>query len=352
MKSQNFIKKLNPIALKYEFLNIYVSKDYSNGSNILNIDKEKFKVIKEIAAKREIEILKGDYQPDNLKRTDDLYLFFERNENLQIPRYKSVLLHLKDFCQKENIKKPTLRQFNSDLCLKFQNYLINKPKPPISQTTVHGYMVALKTFFNRAIKQKLIKENPIDFNIPKAVETKRTTLNLEELKILMNCEFDTKVYNHKIIRNAFLFACFTGLRRSDILLLKWSDIENNQIQIIQYKTRTKKREYNHIPLSEQAQTILLTIEKNPENDLIFWNMPSKTTIDRYLVNWGLAAGLKKHIHFHCSRHSFATIGLTFGIDLYTMKELLGHAQISMTQVYGKIVDNKKKAEIMKFPTLD
>lgn len=341
----------NGKARMYEFLNIYVSKAYTASDKILKIDKEKIEISKEIAARREIEILKGEYRPYNKQKTDNLLLFFERNENLENPRFKAVLLHLKNFCTTEKIHTPTFQIFNTDLVLKFQNYLLNKQDPPIGQTSVHNYMITLKTTFNRAIKQGLIKENPITFGIPKAVESKRTTLDISELQNLVNCDFETRISNYHVIRNAFLFSCFTGLRHSDILLLKWNDIENNTIRIIQYKTRTKKPEYNFIPLSEQAQSILAQIEKT-ENDTIFWNMPNNTTTSRYLKNWGLAAGLKKHLHFHAARHTFATIGLTHGIDLYTMKELLGHSQITMTQIYAKIVNQKKKAEILKFPKLN
>jgi len=336
---------------KYEFLNIYVSKEYTAQDKILKQDKEKYEIAKNISNQREMEILKGEYFPDDKKRTDDLFLFFERNENLQIPRYKSILIHLKDFCNKEKINKPTLKSFNTELCLRFQNYLINK-LPKISQTTVHGYMIALKTSFFRAIKQSMLKENPITFDIPKAIETNRTTLDLNELKQLLNCQFETKVTGAETIKKSFLFACFTGLRKSDILRIKWTDIQDNQLSIIQYKTRNAKPIYNHISLSEQAVSILSTIEKNKDNDLIFWDIPSKTTVDKFLINWGYAAQIKKHIHFHASRHTFATIGLTFGIDLYTMQNLLGHSSISQTQIYAKIVNAKQRMEILKMPKLD
>ncbi len=106
-----------------------------------------------------------------------------------------------------------------------------------------------------------------------------------------------------------------------------------------------------VPLVADVMEILDNLPRHPSNKRVFWDLPSSQVVNVYLKFWALEAGLKKNLHFHAARHTFATIGLTFGMDIYTMKELLGHSKIEMTQIYAKIVDQKKKLEMAKFPSL-
>lgn len=72
---------------------------------------------------------------------------------------------------------------------------------------------------------------------------------------------------------------------------------------------------------------------------------TSTTVEVVLGEWMQKAGIQKHITYHCSRHTAATMLLTLGADLYTVSKILGHRSIRMTEVYAKIVD-KKKIETM------
>ena len=74
-------------------------------------------------------------------------------------------------------------------------------------------------------------------------------------------------------------------------------------------------------------------------------------INRHIARWVKAAGIEKKITFHCARHSFATIGLTNDIDIYTLSKLLGHKDITSTQIYAKLIDKKKDEAIDKIPIL-
>lgn len=60
-------------------------------------------------------------------------------------------------------------------------------------------------------------------------------------------------------------------------------------------------------------------------------------------------GIDKHITFHCSRHTFATMMLTLGVDIYTVSKLLGHRRVTTTQIYGNIVDKKKREAVDMIP---
>ena len=80
-------------------------------------------------------------------------------------------------------------------------------------------------------------------------------------------------------------------------------------------------------------------EKTSE-DAVF-DLPSTATINIFLKPWAKAAGIDKRFSFHTVRHTFATMMLTFGAHLYTTSKLLGHADLKMTQMYAKIVNQKK-----------
>jgi integrase len=94
-----------------------------------------------------------------------------------------------------------------------------------------------------------------------------------------------------------------------------------------------------IPLSEEAKRWL----PDPKGfNVPFFDIPTTgTVIGRALRKWAEAAGIDKHLSFHCSRHTFGTMMLTLGADLYTTSKLLGHTDVKMTQVYAKIINRKK-----------
>lgn len=74
-------------------------------------------------------------------------------------------------------------------------------------------------------------------------------------------------------------------------------------------------------------------------------MPSNQYIGKILTNWAALAGIKKHVTFHVSRHTFATMALTAGSDIYTISKLLGHSYVKTTQIYAKVVDRKKEEAV-------
>ena len=82
-----------------------------------------------------------------------------------------------------------------------------------------------------------------------------------------------------------------------------------------------------------------------------FSIPKKSHANVILKEWSRDAGIKKHLTYHVSRHSFATMSLTLGVDLYTVSKLLGHKQISATQVYAKIIDKKKEEAINSLPNI-
>ena len=93
------------------------------------------------------------------------------------------------------------------------------------------------------------------------------------------------------------------------------------------------------PLSQQAVKWLP--ERGEDDALVFPKVSDRLKLGDYLKIWMAAAGIKKKITFHCARHTFATMMLTIGADIYTTSKLMGHTSVRSTQIYAKIVDEAK-----------
>ncbi len=177
-------------------------------------------------------------------------------------------------------------------------------------------------------------------------ESRREYLTIDELNTLVAtpCEND-------ILKRAALFSALTGLRHSDIQKLKWNEIslDNNQPRINFTQKKTKSVEY--MPISQQALEICG--EPKSPNDLVFENLTNPAWINRPLKTWVAKAGIIKNITFHCFRHTFATLQLSSGTDIYTVSKMLGHTNVKTTQVYAKVIDEKKNkaAEAIQLKSL-
>ena len=96
-----------------------------------------------------------------------------------------------------------------------------------------------------------------------------------------------------------------------------------------------------MPFSDQAY--LLCGERGDADRLVFEGLQDPSWINRPVKKWIEASGITKHITFHCFRHTYATLQLTNGTDIYTVSKMLGHRKVTTTQIYAKIVDEKKEA---------
>ena len=95
-----------------------------------------------------------------------------------------------------------------------------------------------------------------------------------------------------------------------------------------------------MPISSQAYQ--LCGERLDGKQLVFEGLPDPSWISKPLQRWIQSAGITKHITFHCSRHTYATLQLASGTDIYTVSKMLGHTNVRTTQVYTKVVDKKKE----------
>ena len=114
-------------------------------------------------------------------------------------------------------------------------------------------------------------------------------------------------------------------------------MNGNQVQLHFIQQKTKGVEY--IPISKQALQLCGT-PRQPEQ-LVFEDLPDPAWISKPLKRWIEAAGITKPITFHNFRHTYATLQLSSGTDIYTVSKMLGHTNVKTTQIYAKVVDEKK-----------
>lgn len=235
-----------------------------------------------------------------------------------------------------------LDEVDKQFCIDFINYLrtVHRTKEGrnLSPSTVYTHAGSFQMALNEAVRQGLIEENPwakLDrVDKPKEPESKREYLTIDEVKKLTETPFF-----HEYVRQAFLFSCFCGIRAVDLEQLRWKYIFEDQgqwrIGIVQQKTG----EVLYSPLSKQAVKWLP--ERGEDDALVFPKVADRLRLGDYLKIWLAAAGIKKTITFHCARHTFATMMLTVGADIYTTSKLMGHTSVRSTQIYAKIVDEAK-----------
>ena len=172
-------------------------------------------------------------------------------------------------------------------------------------------------------------------------ESERGFLTYDELKALANtpCEIP-------VLGNAFLFSASTGLRWSDIEKLTWHEVQHSKEMGYYIRFRQKKTKgLETLPFSENAFNLLP--KQEPDMDLVFGNLKYSAWYNVKLKQWIMKAGISKNITFHSARHTYATLQLTLGTDIYTVSKLLGHKNISTTQIYAKVIDEKKRVAANK-----
>ncbi|PZX16449.1 site-specific recombinase XerD [Breznakibacter xylanolyticus] len=224
----------------------------------------------------------------------------------------------------------------------FKEYLLtttsNKSeKAKLSNNSALSYFNKVKAALKQAYKDGLIQ---VDLNARispiKEAETRREYLTIEELNQLANTPC-----NNDLLKRTALFSALTGMAFKEIQNLTWQDISHIEGQGYLILTKRQKTQRdNYLPISEQAYSLLG--EKGNATDKVFNGFNYSAYQNKHLYHWIGAAGITKNITFHCFRHTFATLQLYNGTDIYTVSKMLGHKDLKTTQVYAKIVDDSKR----------
>jgi len=250
----------------------------------------------------------------------------------------SAYHYLEDFTN----GKLKFADLNEVFCNDFREHLLttksNKSdKVRLAQNSAVSYFNKFKAALKQAYKDGYLTTD-LNKNIEpiKQTETQRNFLTIEELNSLVK-----KDCLNPLIKRAAIFSALTGLRFSDIQKLLWSELEyiEGNGYFIQFKQQ-KTKGVEMMPISEQAYTLLG--EPKEPTDRVFEGLTYSAYSNKHLAQWVGAAGITKEITFHCFRHTYATLQLSKGTDIYTVSKMLGHRELKTTQVYAKIIDQTKR----------
>jgi len=209
-------------------------------------------------------------------------------------------------------------------------------KTTLSQNTASAYFNKIKAGLRKAPKGGILDDDLINsIGTIKITDTSREYLSLEELNKLIETPC-----NNDLLKRAALFSALTGLRFSDIQKLTWGELrKDNGLYSLKF-TQKKTKGSEVLPISEQAVSFMG--EPGAPTEQVFEGLVYSAYQNRHISQWIGAAGITKDITFHCFRHTYATLLLGAGTNIYTISKMLGHKNVKTTQVYAKIMDEAKR----------
>ena len=336
-----------------EYLKLHVSKDYTKveNKNILSKDKENWELAMAIQAKRLLQVKESlaGFIPKSSKQ-DFIAYYREQAAQKGHGSYQHALIYLLEYNKSEKLSFKVLDEFY------LKGLITYMKSQELSLSSVRMYLDRISIILNQAVKSKIIQVNPFSYlnrgnggDIPPDIKRKIEYLTIQELRQLNNTPY------RESVRHFFLFSCFSGLRLSDLMKMKWTDVDKKTLTYTQTKQGNTKTHY--LPLSGQALKLLKSIQAYQKKELganlplIFGHVPDKRTMNRHLKDWAVKAKLNKNIHIHVGRHTFATLALSNGVSLYTVSKMLGHSSISETQIYAEVIDSEKQKAANSIPLL-
>jgi len=332
-----------------EFLGLYIYEKPKDPIDKLH-NKDVIRIAEQIKRNRESTLNKPEiysgYEKEQLKIKErgecDFVVYFkqltDKREGTNLGNWLSAYKYLKLFTE----GKRKFSDLNEAFCDEFRDFLLTTKSyksntSTISQNSALSYFNKLKASLKQAYKDGYLQT---DLNLQiapvKQAETHRNFLTIEELNSLVKTEC-----LNPLIKRAALFSALTGLRFSDIKKMVWSELEyiEGQGYFIQF-TQQKTKGVEKMPINDQAFSLLG--ERRGPNDKVIDGLQYSAYENKYLAKWIGLAGITKDITFHSFRHTFATLQLSNGTDIYTVSKMLGHRELKTTQIYAKVIDKTKR----------
>ncbi len=332
---------------KKEYLGLILESPSS--TSVRKMNKEKIELALHIRAKRELETIEACYEIKRVstpqKKVDFFQIFEEYIQTYARKDAKVVFASRGQLLAFTKGKALFVSQIDERFCQNFYDFLKNR----LRGATPTGYFKKFRMCLEQCVDQKIITENPSrKVKMVHSEELIKNILNTDEIQ-----ELALTPCKNEEIKRAFLFACNSGLRWCDIYALQYKSIDfsNKLLRIIQQKVQGHSSKATlHLNLNATA-ILLLKPEENASPEEKVFRLPSYSYSLRVLRNWVKEAGVRKHITFHCGRHSFITNIIVNGANIRTAAALAGHSSIHHTEKYLHVIDELKQKAVDSLPEL-
>lgn len=246
-----------------------------------------------------------------------------------------------------------LAQINYSFIVRFEDYLRTCPplrkSQPLNNNGIMKHLERLQKFTTLALKHGWIKTDPFALYQLKYDEFDCAFLERDELDTVAMLSISEG--SMRLVRDVFVFSCYTGLSYIEVKNLKKSDIVNGiddeqWIMVRRQKTKTQVK----LPLLDEAKAILEKYADYPtaENNHSLLRVFSDQKINQYLKKIAGLCNIEKNLTFHVARHTFATtIALLNDVPIETVSKMLGHTKLSTTQKYARVIEKKISNDMTK-----
>ena len=249
--------------------------------------------------------------------------------------YCTAYNHLSEYINSEHKRKDiALAALRYNFITGFERFL-RKRKQCVTNTILH-YVIPLRKMITISQDNGWITNNPFSGYLLRKEKSERGYLTIREINLLIKAQYASK--RHEMIRDCFIFCCFTGVPHADVRLLTMANVKEVDGKWWLYYSRQKTNVPCHLRLLDIPLSIIRKYSSSRAGDTLF-HLPTPATVNRTIKTVTQLAGIEKDVTWHQSRHSFATeICFMNGVPIESISRMLGHTDIKTTQIYTRISD--------------
>ena len=248
--------------------------------------------------------------------------------------------YLGEFIKKRfKVEDLAFGQLNEHLAYEFQEYVL-KDKGLAVDTARH-YLAILKKICRLAFKEgHSEKRYFVNFKLPKENRKAPRALSREDFEKIRDLEIPASRVTHNIVRDLFLFACYTGVPYADAVSITGDNIYTDDNGALWLKYMRKKNEHlGRLKLLPEAIALIEKYRSNERKEL--FPMIHHPNLRRHMKGLRDLAGIKTDLVYHMGRHTFGSlITLEAGVPIETISKMLGHTNLTTTQLYAKVTPKK------------